>query len=83
MKANLLFLIPQLLDLSLAAASFETYKISGKLEAMLFTKLKQLRFLLGTQFAVKKIVKAEWDDRENLIDFKNTKHQATIGSDFH
>jgi anaerobic magnesium-protoporphyrin IX monomethyl ester cyclase len=60
-KGRIFFLIPQLLDLTLAALSFTTYKISSKLEAVLFTRLKQLRFLLGTKFAVKKIVEAEWD----------------------
>ena len=55
---RIFFLIPQLLDLSVAALSFLTYKINSKLESALFTKLKQFRFLLATQFAVKKIAKA-------------------------
>ena len=82
-KGRIFFLIPQLLDLTLAALSFTTYKISSKLESVLFTRLKQLRFLLGTKFAVKKIVEAEWDDGINLISPESTGGQASIGSDFH
>lgn len=53
-----LFLIVQGLDLGLAGVSFIIYMMSSKLESFVFSKIKQLRFLLGTIFAAKKIAQA-------------------------
>lgn len=80
---RILFLIPQGFDLFLAGLSFLSYKISSRLESVLFTKLKQFRFLLGTKFAVRKIVENKGGKEIEIENLEGGKVEATIGSNFH
>lgn len=51
-KRNFL-LFCQLIDLMIACLSFATFKINKKLENLLFSKLKEMRFLLGVKVTQK------------------------------
>jgi hypothetical protein len=70
-------------DLFLAGLSFLSYKISDRLESVLFGKLKQLRFLLGTKFAVKKIVENTGVKQMEIENLMGDKVESTIGANFH
>jgi radical SAM superfamily enzyme YgiQ (UPF0313 family) len=80
---RVLFLIPQVFDLVLATFSFLSYKVSHRLESFLFGKLKQLRFLLGTKFAVKKIVENTGGKQIEIENIMVDKVESTIGANFH
>ena len=80
---RILFLIPQVFDLVLASLSFLSYKISDRLESVLFGKLKQLRFLLGTKFAVKKIVENTGVKQMEIENLMGGKVESTVGANFH
>ena len=70
-------------DLVLASLSFLSYKISDRLESVLFGKLKQLRFLLGTKFAVKKIIENTSVKQTEIENLMGDKVESTIGANFH
>ena len=80
---RILFLIPQVFDLVLASLSFLSYKISDRLELVLFGKLKQFRFLLGTKFAVKKIAENTVSKQVKVENLISDKVESSIGANFH